>query len=85
MKLIGLFFLLKKKRNDFQKSQKELDELKKVLDLKEEAEKQNLDAFKKLEKGASYLEKELINTRSALEDAQEKVTGLENTLQNTFK
>lgn len=72
-------------RNDFQKTQKELDELKKILDLKEEAEKANLEAFKKLEKGAVYLEKELISTKTALEDSQEKVTSLENTLQNTFK
>ena len=41
--------------------------------------------FKKLEKGAALLEKELTNTKSALEDSQDKAKGLENTLQNTFK
>ena len=44
-----------------------------------------LDAFKKLEKTAIALEKELSNTKSALEDSEEKVKSLENTLQNTFK
>ena len=34
------------------KLQKELDELKKILDLKEETEKQSSEKFKKLEKGA---------------------------------
>ena len=72
-------------RTDNAKLQKELDELKKILDLKEETEKQSSETFKKLEKGAGYLEKELTNAKSLLEDSQEKVTSLENTLQNTFK
>jgi hypothetical protein len=38
-----------------------------------------------LEKGASLLEKELVNTKMALEDSQEKIKSLENTLQNTYK
>jgi len=72
-------------RNDLLKSNKELDDLKKVLDSKEETEKVNSEAFKTLEKGAFYLEKELVNAKAALEDSHEKVTSLENTLQNTFK
>jgi hypothetical protein len=62
-----------------------LEELKKVLDAKEEIETKNAEAFKKLEKTAVALEKELSNTKSALEDSEEKVKSLENTLQNTFK
>jgi hypothetical protein len=62
-----------------------LEELKKVLDAKEEIETKNTEAFKKLEKTAVALEKELSNTKSALEDSEEKIKSLENTLQNTFK
>jgi hypothetical protein len=62
-----------------------LDELKGVLDAKEEAETKNLDAFKKLEKTALALEKELLNTKSLLEDSEEKVRSLESTLANSYK
>ena len=72
-------------RNDYQKSQKELEELKKVLDAKEEIETKNIEAFKKLEKTAIALEKELSNAKSSLEDSEEKVKSLDNTLQNTFR
>lgn len=64
---------------------KEIEELKKALDNKNESEKQNLDTFKKLEKGASLVEKELVSTKMAYEDSLEKIKSLENTLQNTFK
>jgi hypothetical protein len=43
------------------------------------------EMFKKLEKGAAILEKELTETKLAYEDATEKVKSLENTVQNTFK
>lgn len=43
------------------------------------------ETFKKLEKGAALLEKELIDTKTSYEDSLEKVKSLENTLQNTFK
>lgn len=62
-----------------------MEELKTVLDAKEEAEKKNLEAFKKLEKTALALEKELINTKGHLDDAEEKVRGLESTLANSYK
>lgn len=72
-------------RTDYQKSQKELEELKSVLDAKEDAETKNTELFKKLEKTALTLEKELINTKSLLEDSEEKVKSLENTLQNSYR
>ncbi|CAF0737533.1 unnamed protein product [Brachionus calyciflorus] len=72
-------------KNDYQKAKNELDELKKILDSKEEAEIKNLELLKKLEKTALALEKELNSSKNALEDSEEKCKGLENNLQNTYK
>ncbi len=72
-------------KTELEKTKKELQELKKVLDGKNEAEKHNLETFKKLEKGAALLEKELIETKNNYEDSVEKIKSLENTLQNSFK
>jgi hypothetical protein len=77
--------LLVTQKTEIQKTQRELDELKKILDLKEENETKNIEMLKKLEKAALSLEKELTTTKCNLEDSQEKIKGLENTLQNTFK
>ena len=44
-----------------------------------------IETFKKLEKGASSLEKELVNTKGLLEESENKVKGLENALQNAYK
>lgn len=59
--------------------------MRSILDAKEDAETKNLDTFKKLEKTALALEKELLNTKSLLEDAEEKVRSLESTLANSYK
>lgn len=45
----------------------------------------NKDALKKSEKTNSALEKELYSTKIALEDAQQKVVGLENNLTSAYK
>lgn len=72
-------------RNDYQKSQKELEELKKVVEVKEDAENKNLETLKKLEKTALALEKELLNTKAQLEDSEEKVRRLDITLADSYK
>jgi hypothetical protein len=59
--------------------------LKTLINAKEEAEERSLETFKKMEKTAVTLEKELINTKSLLEDSEEKVKSLENTLANSYK
>lgn len=43
------------------------------------------ETFKRLEKGAAILEKELTETKLAYEESTEKVKSLENTLQSSFK
>lgn len=72
-------------KSDYQKAQKELEELKLVLEKKEELETKNIDLLKKLEKTAIALEKELNVTRQNFEDSEEKCKGLENNLQNAYK
>ncbi|RNA32793.1 TATA element modulatory factor isoform X1, partial [Brachionus plicatilis] len=72
-------------KSDYQKVQKELEELKTVLDGKEELEAKNVDLLKKLEKTAIALEKELNSSKQNLEDSEEKCKGLENNLQNAYK
>ena len=67
------------------KASKELDELRRALEAKEECEAKNMEVMRKLEKSALTLEKELIAAKQALDESQEKCVSLENTLQSTFK
>lgn len=43
------------------------------------------ETYRRLEKGAAILEKELTETKLAYEESMEKVKSLENTLQSSFK
>lgn len=72
-------------RNDYQKSQRELEELKSLIKAKEESEERSMETFKKMEKTAVALEKELLHTKGLLEDSDEKVRSLESTLANSYK
>lgn len=72
-------------KNDYQKAQKELEELKLVLEKKEELETKNFELLKKLEKTAIALEKELNLAKQNFEDSEEKCKGLEKNLQNAYR
>ncbi|BFZ03381.1 hypothetical protein BsWGS_06419 [Bradybaena similaris] len=64
---------------------KELERLITVLDSKEEMEKKQTEAINQLNVAVQRQEKELIKHKSDLEDAQEKVRGLQTALDNSYK
>jgi TATA element modulatory factor len=55
------------------------------MQIKEEAESKNSDNYKKLEKTCVFLEKELNSKKLTLDESEEKIKSLENTLQNAYK
>ena len=68
-------------RNDLKKAQKELADVKEVLTQKDA----ELDQMRKLEKTCIQLDKDLQRKQLSLDDSEEKIKSLENTLQNSYK
>ncbi|KAK7448398.1 hypothetical protein BaRGS_00040102 [Batillaria attramentaria] len=63
----------------------ELEQLKKVLDVKEDMEKNQADAIKQLNAAVQMLEKEKAKMKIDVDSADEKIRGLQATLDNSYK
>lgn len=77
--------VLASQKKKIEQQTEELDQLKKVLDAKEDTEKKQADAIKQLNTAVQMLEKENAKMKLEVDSADEKIRGLQATLDNSYK
>ncbi|XP_056019918.1 TATA element modulatory factor-like isoform X2 [Ostrea edulis] len=77
--------LISSQKKKLEEQKTELEHLRKVCDVKDDLEKKQTDAINQLNAAVQKQEREKSKLKSDLEDAQERVRGLQTALDNSYK
>ncbi|XP_076437011.1 uncharacterized protein LOC143276311 isoform X2 [Babylonia areolata] len=77
--------LLSSQKKKLEQQKEELDRLKVVLDSKEDMEKKQADAIKQLNAAVQLIEKEKAKLKVEVDSSEEKIRGLQSTLDSSYK